>query len=132
MPGPLPKARFRPFSGRAILNTGGTLHCNPRTAFVLTSEQAREWRRLGDPLAALVVSPARRDWILERYPYSDQGRPGILCAEQRTHKEVRAADRDVPVGTVSDAGEPLCTTFEFDGDEEALVEEGKVLAVAAD
>jgi hypothetical protein len=108
---------------------------NPRTVYVLSSEQAMAWRQLGDPLAALVVSPERAAWIEARYPYSDQGRPGIICPEERTHKEVRATDRDVPVlGTLGEiAGEtgPWRTTREFLGNEDALVADD-VLALAAD
>jgi len=67
-----------------------------------------------ESLAALIVSDERRDWILERYPPTDIGRPGIVHVEKR--KAVRKLDDDAPAV----AGEDWRATFEFDGNEDAL------------
>jgi hypothetical protein len=80
---------------------------------------AQEWRRLTvEALAALIVSDERRDWILERYPPTDMGRPGLIHNTPRgeKHTAVRETDTDAP-GLVP-ATE--CVTLEFDGNEDAL------------
>jgi hypothetical protein len=56
-----------------------------------------KWRSSGDEeLAKLIVSPARAEWILKRYPPSDQGRPGILHSDPRGSKRVRETDEIEP------------------------------------
>jgi hypothetical protein len=81
---------------------------------------AREWRRLTvEALAALIVTDERRDWILERYPPTDVGRPGLLHNERRAakRKAVRELDTDVPeLPPVTE----WRVTLEFDGNEDAL------------
>jgi hypothetical protein len=42
------------------------------------------------PLAHLVVSDERRDWILKVYPPTDVGRPGILVRELDKRKRAPA------------------------------------------
>lgn len=50
-----------------------------------------DWR---DTLADLIVSDERRLWILERYPFEDVGRPGILHVESKRSRHPRKK-RDV-------------------------------------
>lgn len=79
-----------------------------------------EWQRLTvESLNALMVSDERRAWLLERYPPTDVGRPGILhCTPrgEKRKKRVREMD-DAPV-EVEEAD--WRTAFEFAGDEVAL------------
>jgi hypothetical protein len=91
---------------------------------------ATEWARLTvESLNALIVSEERREWILERYPPTDVGRPGVLHHTPRGEKlkAVREMDTDAPVEV--DADRPSWRkTSGFAGDEDAL----ELAEVAAD
>jgi hypothetical protein len=88
---------------------------------------AEEWARLTtEALSRLIVSDDRRDFILERYPPSDTGRPGVLHTTPRGEKRhVREMDVDPPV----EADTPEWRkTFEFLGEQDTL----ELTEVAAD
>ena len=52
-----------------------------------TNSISEEWRY---PVADLIVSPERAAWIMQRYPETDTGRPGVLVTDG--HRHVRNAD----------------------------------------
>jgi hypothetical protein len=97
----------------------------PLSNYVLSSTQARDWKRTGDAaLAELIVSPERAAWIMATYPPEETGRPGILVPHVPGEKQVQLdIERDEPEWR---------KTFSFEGNEDALADEGNVMAVAAD
>jgi hypothetical protein len=85
-----------------------------------------EWKRLADEAwGELIVGPERLQWILERYPPTEQGRPGIIHTTPRGEKRKRPQP-DAPVEL--DGKPEWRQTFEFSGDESAL----ELSEVAAD
>jgi hypothetical protein len=97
---------------------------NPAARFgMMNRPTLQRWQH---PLAELVVTPERAAWILERYPPSDQGRPGILHTEtQRGPKPRRDAPRPLPLNEPCPVNEfpDWRRTHEFPGNEDALIEE---------
>jgi len=96
---------------------------NPATRHGTMNRPSLErWKH---PLAELVVTPERAAWIQERYPPSDQGRPGILHTEaQRGPKRpMRDAPRPHPLNEPSPENEfpDWRHTHEFEGNEDALI-----------
>jgi hypothetical protein len=95
-------------------------HRNPLSNYIPSNTKTWEWKRLDDEaLARLIASPERTAWIVATYPPEETGRPGIICVQLRTSKQVRKMDpdRDSPGET-----EPWRTTVEFPGAEHALAE----------
>jgi hypothetical protein len=87
-----------------------------RTEYVATDARHAEVLRqiIWAERQELFPSPERVEWILATYPAEETGRPGIICVSG--NKPVRKTDADTP------KMETWRTTFEFAGDEEALVE----------
>jgi hypothetical protein len=94
--------------------------------------RSREWKYLGDlALGELIVSDARRDWILQRYPPSDQGRPGLLCVHEPKRRGPRAKkEPDVEPAEIDLQPSWRTGVNEFDGDEDSLPAVEEEVAVA--
>jgi hypothetical protein len=83
----------------------------------ISPRKVEEWRRLDlEALQSLIVSDARRAWILERYPPNEMGRPGILVVSDRSERQTEnkaIVDKDCP----ENGQEPL----EDDGEDSIAV-----------